>query len=378
MADIEIIAFQPETYSDQQKERLDSLLDQLSKAASERKAYLNRGRLAALNAWLKSPEGAKTGHDYQEIFNAVPNERFPAYMEEIITSNFPEQADDLLEKLEEFSITMQKQAIGYTASFYADFIDRKEDRAHWAKIDELYETILKENPGILTNLDDIKGAIKLGNAIQNHKGELTRLWKNSAMPQQIEAAKTLLAEAYPNDEIEKLHISEVKTKTAIAAYLTSLNADTMVCGPLFSGGKSKSYDFGLYLLSHEFQHRRQSRLAKRFENGELKKGSAEYYQGQLYHANFEGGYLSMVTAVNKLARIARYTDYCEQPVERQANDIAKLSSTFGKTSGAALYALSEGLGKAFSTMARPVNTVAYNIERAVTALTGGGKPQPGA
>lgn len=201
------------------------------------------------------------------------------------------------------------------------------------------------------------------------------LWGFATKGDQIEKAKSLLAEAYPNDDVDNLHIGAVELEKAGASYLLSLAADTIVVGPLFSHPEIKKWDLGMYMLHHEFQHRRQIRLADKLDKGLLEKGSAQHYQARLYHAQMEGGYLTLMTAVNKLAMYARVGDYHRQPIEKQANEIATISSAIGNTSGAAMWMLNEKLSNAFSAVAKPINTVAYGIERVTSFFTGNKGPK---
>lgn len=299
--------------------------------------------------------------------NAYPAERWPGFIDETIKSmEDTPGAGHALAQLQELDLSEQRKGFSFMASQYVQFVDKFVDRGHWQKVDGLYEVILTEFPDILNNKDDVIGAVALGKIIESKKGGLTAAWKKASGTQKLEAAKTLLSQAYPEDDTTHLHVAPVDVKKVIAGFSTSLHIDTMVCGPFFMNGES--FGFPLYLFAHEFQHRRQLKLADRLEKNQLVKGSAEYYQARLIRANFDGGYLTPSTAANKVAWYARLTDYFEQPVERQANDSAKLSGRIGQTGGDVVWSLSEGFSRIISAAARPVDTVVGKVEQVVSAI----------
>lgn len=372
---ISVTVFNPAGLSDEERARLDGLLDALDAAVADRKTYLNTGRAKALKEFLKDPCANVITHDYLPALNAVPEDRWPAVVEEVAKdlAGMPSAANAIAQ-LKILGAPKQQEAVSFMVSQYVRFVDKSKERGHWQKVDGLYETILSEFSDILFNEDDIHGAVKLGEILGKEKASLTEVWKKATGAEKIEKAKSLLARAYPNDDTAHLHIAPVETKKIIAAFNTVLSADTMVCGRMFLNGTS--YAFPVYMFAHEFQHRRQLRLVDSLERNQLSKGSAEYYQARLFRANFEGGYLTPMTAPNKVAMYAKLTDYFEQPVEQQANDNAKLSSSIGNTGGDEIWSLSEKFSKAVSATVRPVDKIGHEISIAVSAITSIGRRKP--
>lgn len=368
--EINICAFKPELFSEKQITRLEILLDKLDEAAKERKLFLDTAQIIAMREWLKNPDVKTEPNEYLEIYNAIPDNIFCIYLEEEIKSIFGDQHKEVLKSLSSFPVARQKEAFIFMQTVYSNFTDKKENREASAKLSKLYKTILTEYPDILNNEDDILSAIKLGKSFKEHEESLTNIWQNSSMTEQIKKIKSLLAEAYPNDDVEKLYIGKAKAKKEVGAvFLPSKKTDVIICGPILSGGKEKTYDIGLFILSHEFQHRQQMRWVKKLENDKLEKGSAEYYQSRIYLATYKGGYLAPETNSGNIALFAGLKDYLEQPVEQQANNIATLSSMEGDTKGAKMWAFNEKLTKAFSIVAKPIDTAMFNIGRVTSTIT---------
>jgi len=368
--------FDPTRFSDEKQMRLDSLLDSLDMAVEERKKYLSVGYLKALKEFLKDPSANEIIHDYLSIFNVIPEDRWLLLVEEMErgASDGTSDSVDAIAQLKSLDAPEQKEAVSFMLVQYAQFVDESRDREHWQKLDGLYKIILSEFPDILFNADDIMGAARLGTILDKNKDSLSAVWKTNAAGKKIETSKSLLTLAYPDDDIAHLHVASVEVKNVAAAFHTSLPVDTMVCGSLFLN--STRWVLPLFLMTHEFQHRRQLRLVDRLKKDQLTKGSAEYYQARLFRANFDGGYLSSTLATNKVAMYAKLTAYYEQPVEQQANDNTRLASIIGNTGGDVIWSLSEKFTKAVSAIARPVDKISYESRRVISAITSIGHRKP--
>lgn len=362
----EIHVFNPATLSEQQKARLESLLCNLEAAVKDRRQFLSEGGAKAMKEYLKNPAANEFDHDYLALFNIVPEDRWPAIIEELKkeVADVPGTVDDLA-RLKTLDLAQQKKAVAYIASQYTRFLDKPKERAHWKKVDRLYQTILSEFPDILSNKDDVLHAVTLGLILKEKKNTLKEAWENASAYEKIDLTKSLLKQAYPQDDVDHVHAAMVKIEQVAAAFHRNLTVDTIACGPLFT--KMEKYGFPLYLFAHEFQHRRQARLVDRLERGLVSKDSAEYYPARLFQANFKGGSLSPSTEQGKIAMMAKFTDYCEQPIEAQANMMASIASNIGETGGDTIWSIAETFSKAASAVARPVDTVMKGIDWIIPA-----------
>lgn len=367
---IPVNIFDPSSLSDDKRARLESLLNTLDIAVEERKKYQTLGRVEALKEYLADPSANKVAHDYLLMYNAIPTDRWSA-MAAVVVKTL-EGRPDVIRQFEALDYERQKEAASFTFSQYTRFIDISEDRKHWKKLDGIYETILSEFPSILTSMDDLKGVVRLGQIFAKHKDRVTETWKTASAAEKIETAKSLLAEAYPDDNPEHLYVAPVDIKRAGAAFMGV--ADIILCGPMMLGGTSSALP--IYQFTHEFQHRRQTQLVERLEKNELPPGSAEYYQARLFRANHEGGYLTPMTASNKIAMLAKLTDYLEQPLEAQANGNAKLACAIGDTGGDSIWKVNERFCKAVSAVARPVDKIVHGVSVAVSTVATLGRKAP--
>lgn len=370
---LEIKIFDVSELSEPQVTRLESLLDELDIAAKERQAYLNIGRRAAFKHFLDNPDTVDREHDLMKIYNAFPKERLKVFLEEVLETTFGEENENILSKLEGFSFQQKIEIFVSAGISYADFIDKSKDRAYWSKLDKIYEAILNEYPNILNNIHDIKGALMLGQAKKDQKSPLHDPWQLPKNPLAVEI-KQLLATAYPDDDIEHLEI--VTADISGALHMPSMSLDTIVLGPPCTFHNFSLSDIGFFVLAHENQHRRQTRLADKLEKDELEKGTAEYYQARIYYSQFKGGYLTTITAENKIQKFARYIDYEEQPIERQADLVAKVACTIGNPKGLSLLNTNSVLYRSFSRVAQPIDFVMHNTQRVYNGLKSLGSSAP--
>lgn len=356
--------FNPSGLSNTQATQLTDLLDRLDDTAAKRKAYLDTGRTAALKAWFENPQACTARSDFTVMYQAIPEERFVRMVDDAYRTCGTEEEQKLGQRLQALPFEEKRKAYAFVTSSYADFIDNSRDGDHWNKTAGLYKTILTRYPDILGRQEDFTGAIRFASLVKESQTNLAATWKNAAAQTQMDDTRTLLAQAYPDDDVGRLHIAQVSTKNVLAAFATP--ADTIVLGQPFF--KTESPDLPLFFLTHEFQHRRQIELKKRLP--ELHSKSPEYYQARLFSANFNGGYLSLALATNKLNRAAKHRAYLEQPVEMQANMIAKMVSIASGTQSAALWEAGERKSMLISDIARPVDCLARNIHRVYSAATG--------
>jgi len=346
--------------SNEQKTRLEGLLDQLDLAVAERKVFVDSAQADAMRAYFKNPSTPIAAHDYIALFTELDDARFPALLAEMLQDLRARNAEDVAARLETLELPEQKKIIGYVSSAYTWLCDEKKERQLWKKVSRIYNTILSEFPRLLTSVDDATGAVKLGQMIESKKGSLSFIWPMATNDEKMKRVSDILKSAYPKDDVDHMHIASVDIKTVAAAF-TDDGVDTMMCGPQVLEGKI--IDLSLFLIAHEFQHRRQQRLIDRLKRGELTKGNEDYYRARLFKANFSGGYLSAGVARGKIGMFAKFRDYVAQPVEQDANNHARISSVFGATAGQKIWDLNEKVSRVLSATARPLDKIAYGCRR---------------
>lgn len=363
---INVHIFDPTSLTPEKKQRLESLLDQIDAVTLERRTAKKAANVKSLEAWLEKPVTLAPG--VTAFTRAVPEDRFPAYVAEIAEWLGDTQgAAEALARVKSLPVNQQIEAVAAMSVGANVLIDPALEKKQWYALDRLYKTVLAEYPGILLTPNDVVGALELGKALHEHKNTLKAAWQDASVSK-TETAKALLAIAYPDEDTEHVHVAAVDTKRAAAGFITSKAADTIACGGLFTN--ARQFSFPMYLFAHEYQHRRQLLLADRLERGEITKDAPEYYQARLFRANFDGGYLTPMNG-NKLSMLARLSDYYDQPIEAQANELAKLASAVGGTGGDIMWKMTEKLNRAFSAVASPVHTVA----EAVSSITRISKPK---
>lgn len=367
--------FNPALLSNEKRARLDSLLDQLDIAATERGLFTDAGKIEALKEWLTSLPENRPATDHLAFFQAIPKSRWNAFFAEVEQEFIlNHKSPELFVQLKALGTYEQMQALAYASSEWQRFTDATQARKHWKKLNNLYTKILTEFPDILFSQDDAQTILALGGVFAKEYPNLKASWDRATSAKKAEKTKELFEKALPADDVNSMHVATVSLKAAAAAFMPSVNADTMICGGMFYD--STSPGFPMYLFTHEYIHRRQTRLMDRLVKGQLTKGSAEYYQARLFRANFKGGYLSPMATKGKIAMIAQLHDYYNQPVERHANDNASYAHYFGQTGSDLTWKMQEKLGHVFSAAARPLDATSYGVRRVVSAVTSIGRRKP--
>lgn len=353
--------FKPENYSQEQIDRLEHLLGMLDVATNKRKQYNQIGSFKALQTFMDDPSLYEE-NDMCQVWGAIPHDRFNATIDLIFGKDLSEKHANIKNEFMHLEKSKKQRALSYASDKFRTYLSETRFQQDWRAVDSLFEQILAEFPEILNETDEIIAAMEMGRVLLSQKNELKELWAYALNSEKLDMARNIIKTAYPNDNVDNIHMQEVDIEKAAAAVVGGLEADTIILGQMFFS--DKTFDFPLYLMNHEFNHRRQRRLVAQLDNGELEKATAKYYQARLFRANFSdlgGGYLSPMSAPNKIVRIAGLRDYMEQPVEQHANNMAVLSHKIAGTTGGTLWKINEGITKIFSDVCRPAAFVYHTV-----------------
>lgn len=342
--DTPIIPFCITDLSVAQRERLDDLLTKLESLIKERERIVNTAKTQTLKACFNEAAMADTksrikyNDDLLTAYNTVDPTRLRKTFTTLAEKLRPHLNDTSeWERFEKIPFAQQKILYSKVVSSYKDYMNSETDKKFWDDLHQIYHRILTRYPTMLYSEEDITGAINLGNILRQTRASLISKWQDTLKAANFDTEKTyqartdltrdLLAQAYPDDNAEDLDFGHATFKQCGGIYLGE--TDTII----LDSGKFGQYTWfqALKTLSHEFQHRRQHRLAKQLKNNELTEGSSEHYQARLFSANLHGGYLSPLTESNKDEHDIIIVDYLEQPVEAQANAVACLVSYIGGT-----------------------------------------------
>ena len=316
--------FNAENLSILDRRRLESWLSHIERVVDKRNLNKRQGYpayLGALNEWLEHPNQSFQS-DQTYLYRAIPDDRMDDFIDDQL-QYFPdiEGAQQSFARLRSHPIHKQKEALTF-ASVYRDyFSSNKDEERSWRALSQLYDCVLSAFPNILYCEDDARGRKNVLHLLEQDKRKksLKQIWRDRSAGHEnrkIEAVRHFLATAYPGENVEHIEITVKPLRSIGGAFIGSLAADVM----LHNARRLNDVNRTLFVILHELQHRRQLQKIKQLEDGQLSKGTAEYYQARLFRANLCGGYLNYSTTACSNRNAVR--DYDRQPVERHANDLA--------------------------------------------------------
>lgn len=371
--------FHPASMAAAERARLDGLLEHIEALAAERSAMQKAAMAAALERWLSggtADDGGRRLKEATAIYRSIPPDILQRIVEEFagVGAQEPPPWERHAGTVAGFSFDRKLEMMINVDACYHDFIAPARERALWKQISKGYAALLKDFPGILCGNEDTQGAVRMGRLLKEEKGYLRRIWNRASGRGKLDSIKSLLMQAYPANEVDDL--SMVVCDAGFTGMQLSVGReDIILCGRSYL--KQSDYAFVAFSLVHEFQHVRQSRLAGRLGRNEIAQGGADHYRARLMTSNLKGGYLD-ASLREGLPRLAGLVDYYNQPVECEANGMAAIASMVGETGAAEKRLHSARTGRTFSLMARPVESVMYNVARAFDAARSWFQPRSSA
>lgn len=327
--------FDPALLSARQHRTLEELLNALSETARARQVMTTRAMLQALRAAIDARNVTQWDEDLLQFYRALPASRWAATLEEGLRSH-----DDLLQPDDHATLAAlrrlrpdrQKRLVAVAHHRHRAYMPKGQEEKLQARLSRLYGAIMAGYPDILNNTDDYSGAQRLGHLFRAAASYFARDWHRARAQQRLERLQHMLATAYPHDNVGHMHMTAFSSREFAGGFSPSLVTDTMLCGESFLSQDAP--DSILFLIAHEYQHRRQMLLADKFEKAVLRPGSAAHIQGRLFSINFAGGYLTPDQTKDHLRAVQTMPAYLDQPAERQANQIAALSNDRAGLTGA--------------------------------------------
>jgi hypothetical protein len=333
--------FSPAALDDQTREELDYALDELTELTSARQETLKKAQGLTLHDFFNKLstedlyEAILADPDMYKIYHAVPAGSVDHMANNLLTCPSGHITADIAARILDAPLHTKRDAIAYVKSQYHKHLDDASERWYKQEIHTKFQSTMSLCPAILNNEDDINIATQLGINIRSQYSKVFKLWddvfKEENDQNRTDFMRSLLTTSF--SELDDLSFDTVHFQRANGFYDFSSN---MIL--LNSQMTNRFWEGALHTLAHEAQHGRQGRLMQQFDRGELEEGSAEHLQARLYKANANGGYISTQGIPDGDQQTIINTHYLAQPIERQANMMANLSSHIAGTGANQMWA----------------------------------------
>lgn len=261
------------------------------------------------------------GSDYTKMTQALEDDRFEARLNEVKKSLSERGEKRILSELNMLHGNDKRLIVGLAQDVVRDDIEPEQERPQSLLL-QGYRVIVQTHPTILNISDDVLAAQCLGNTLRACKNDLAK-WKDKDTTWKMDLLGRIWAGAYPEEDVPSLSLRVAKFRNIGGVYISDPGVDSAIMADWTLD--LKDAEKALFIMAHEYNHRRQRRLADAFERGEVEPASPQYFKARAIKIGMSGGYLYAPRKAMPFYSTMKEGEYLAQPLERDANDMAMLS-----------------------------------------------------